>query len=206
MKIKGNNLLKLRESLGISQSEIAEKTGISRAYITMIESGVRASVSQATLNSLCRGLNTTVACLTEGKGWAYNPPSILRALQFVDTCLSKFKPSDIVIVTYYDDLATGTVQIKPPAKGFIFVASAGTISMSGSQTRLDCPGGIVAFRESMKMIESYKTRTGYVHLGKEISDALIHTDMNDLVLRAHRDIKIIWHDWDMVGEMKQVIP
>lgn len=203
MKIIGENLLMLREAQGLSQEDISDKTGISRVFICQLETGTRKGVSRKVQDSLWKGMNTTVAWLTEGKGWAYNPPTILRALQFVDVCLCKFKPSDIVIVTYYDDLSTGNVQIKPAAKGFIFIGSAGTISMSGSQTRLDCPSGIVAFRESMKMIESDKIRTGYVHLGREFSDALIHTDMKELVSRAHRDIKIIWHDCDMVGEMKQ---
>lgn len=54
-----NNLRRIRESRGLSQTELAYKTGVTPRYIAFIETGDR-TPSLKTASKLAKVLNTTV--------------------------------------------------------------------------------------------------------------------------------------------------
>lgn len=49
-----------REKAGLSQDELAKKSGVSRATISALENGTVHSTSTKTLNKLAQALGTTV--------------------------------------------------------------------------------------------------------------------------------------------------
>lgn len=49
-----------REKVGLSQDELAKKSGVSRATISALENGTVRSTSTKTLNKLAQALGTTV--------------------------------------------------------------------------------------------------------------------------------------------------
>ena len=174
MEIIGKNLVMLREALGLTQAEVAEKMGVSREYVSKIEGRERTNISRPVLESICRWLNTTEEWLTEGLGWVYEPPSIYEAMYFVDGCL-KLKPEAVAIVTYANSHRT--------TRGFIFTTHTGTLSMSGGQTQSDCPKGNITFREALRMIEKSKIPAGHVLLYEKESVNVL-SDMEMLIKNA----------------------
>lgn len=56
----GNKLKIVRESIGMTQEELAKKSGISRTTISMIENSDEKTTSTKTLLALAKALNTTV--------------------------------------------------------------------------------------------------------------------------------------------------
>lgn len=61
----GMRIRKLRNGLGISQEEFAERCGFDRTYISMIERGKR-NMSFSNLSKIASGLDVSVSQLTEG--------------------------------------------------------------------------------------------------------------------------------------------
>lgn len=79
----GRQVLRLRKGLGFTQDELAEKAGISRNYVSLIERGEASNLSVNVLNSLATALGTTPAQLTGQSGWSdVNIPPALRELAF----------------------------------------------------------------------------------------------------------------------------
>lgn len=58
----------MRKKSGLSQEELATRVGISRTFLTLIESGLR-SPSMKTLNDLMMELTGVVGKRTARKGW-----------------------------------------------------------------------------------------------------------------------------------------
>lgn len=63
----GETIRALRESSGMTQKQLAEKTGISRGAVMQFELGYKLP-SLPTLNMLAIALGTTPAALLEGSG------------------------------------------------------------------------------------------------------------------------------------------
>ena len=63
LKTLGNSIRKIREKRGFSQSQLAERAGLSQAAIAWIEHGKRAS-SLDVLNALGEALDVPAECLT----------------------------------------------------------------------------------------------------------------------------------------------
>lgn len=61
----GIKVRKLREAMGLSQEDFANRCGFDRTYISMIERGKR-NISLLNLIRVANGLNTSVSTLTEG--------------------------------------------------------------------------------------------------------------------------------------------
>lgn len=61
----GTAIRKQRESLGISQEELAHRAGLHRTYISLIERGLR-SASIGTILRLAKALGTTGSDLLRG--------------------------------------------------------------------------------------------------------------------------------------------
>jgi transcriptional regulator with XRE-family HTH domain len=59
----GYKIKELREKLNMTQEELAEKSGISRATISMLENDVTKEVMTSTLRALADALETTVTDL-----------------------------------------------------------------------------------------------------------------------------------------------
>ncbi|TMR80757.1 XRE family transcriptional regulator [Streptococcus pseudopneumoniae] len=53
----GKKIKKLREKQGLSQDELAEKSGVSRMTITYLETGATKDVKLGTLNKIAVGLD-----------------------------------------------------------------------------------------------------------------------------------------------------
>ena len=53
----------LREMQGLSQSEVARRSGVARSHIVLIEQGVRANPTLNVLRKLARGLGVSLAVL-----------------------------------------------------------------------------------------------------------------------------------------------
>lgn len=60
------NVKMRREELGIYQSELAERTSLSKQYISLIEQGVKKTPSLTTLKKLAKVFNCTLDDLVEG--------------------------------------------------------------------------------------------------------------------------------------------
>jgi putative transcriptional regulator len=58
-------LKKLREGKGMTQAQLAEKAGITREYITMLESGAKANPSLDVAVRLAKALGVSIANLVE---------------------------------------------------------------------------------------------------------------------------------------------
>ena len=56
----GRVIKKLREEKGLSQKALAERVGVTDAYITMLETGVRKNPSLAVLQRLAKALGVPV--------------------------------------------------------------------------------------------------------------------------------------------------
>ena len=56
----GKRVKQCRERLGISQEELAEKSGVSRGTISALENGVDRTTTSKTLVKLAQALNTSV--------------------------------------------------------------------------------------------------------------------------------------------------
>lgn len=56
---------KLREEQGLTQAALGKKAGVTEAYVSMIESGVRKNPSLPTLKKLARALGVPVGSLLE---------------------------------------------------------------------------------------------------------------------------------------------
>lgn len=56
----GRVIKKLREEKGLSQKALAERVGVTDAYITMLETGVRKNPSLAVLQRLAKALAVPV--------------------------------------------------------------------------------------------------------------------------------------------------
>lgn len=59
----GYRVKELRESLHLTQEELAAKSGVSRITIALIESGTTKNASSKTLLKLAKALETTIDCL-----------------------------------------------------------------------------------------------------------------------------------------------
>lgn len=59
----GYNLRKIRESKGMTQGELAEKSGISRITICRIENGIQKDLMVGNLNKLATALGCNVSDL-----------------------------------------------------------------------------------------------------------------------------------------------
>lgn len=68
----GDAIYLLRKQAGMSQRELAQRSGVERSYISMIESGQRDSPSRTILTSLAEALGLTVRELYQRAGldWA----------------------------------------------------------------------------------------------------------------------------------------
>lgn len=71
----GQNIRKARQSLNISQEELAFRCELHRTYLSDIERGVR-NVSFSSLLALARGLGSTVSELTQNIGLRRPPPGL----------------------------------------------------------------------------------------------------------------------------------
>ncbi len=56
---------RLREAKGLTQAELAEKAEISREYVALMESGVRANPTMDVLKRLAKALGVTVGELLD---------------------------------------------------------------------------------------------------------------------------------------------
>ena len=56
----GYRLKEIREEKGVTQEELAEKSGVSRGTISAIENGTSRATTTKTLVALARALETTV--------------------------------------------------------------------------------------------------------------------------------------------------
>lgn len=75
----GRQVLMRRKELDLTQGELAEKAGISRNYVSLIERGEARNVSVNVLHELATVLGTTPAELSGQSGWADTPiPPSLR--------------------------------------------------------------------------------------------------------------------------------
>lgn len=56
----GNRIKEKREELGMSQSELAEKSGVSRVTISGLENGIERNTTSQTLLRIAGALNSTI--------------------------------------------------------------------------------------------------------------------------------------------------
>lgn len=192
MNIIGNNLLILREALDLTQTEVSDRINISQDYISKIELGARISVGQNIIRSLSMRLGTTEEWLTKNTGWSYDPETTYKAIQFVERQINRFRPNEIIIVSYSFSLSP-TADDFVKANGFIFIRPNGSIiSMAGSQTLTGYSGrGPMAYRDTLIMIKNAHIKTGHSKLNKKESEYLIHADMFTIAKRSKYDKKII---------------
>ena len=174
-EVLSKSLIMLRQALGLTQYEAADKVGVSRQYIAKLEVTTGTSVSRPYFESFCRALSTTEEWLTAGLGWVYNPRSIIGALRFVEGCL-KMNPESVVMVTYENGGRTH--------RGIVFNCPSGTVSMSGSQTHPADSGGMVTYQEILRMIEECKLPIGHIGLTEKETKNLSKADIESLSKRA----------------------
>lgn len=62
-----DRILSLRESLGINQEEFAKRIGVSRNFISLVETGKR-NLSDRTVSDICREFNVNEIWLRTGEG------------------------------------------------------------------------------------------------------------------------------------------
>lgn len=58
--ILGNKLREYRESIGMTQVELAEKSKVSRVTISQLEQGIERNTTTKTLSRIAKALDTTV--------------------------------------------------------------------------------------------------------------------------------------------------
>ena len=56
----GYKIKDFREALGMTQEELAKKSGVSRGTISALENGTERTTTTKTLSNIARALNTTV--------------------------------------------------------------------------------------------------------------------------------------------------
>lgn len=56
----GNKIKEKREEMGMSQSELAQKSGVSRVTISGLENGLERNTTSQTLLRIAGALNTTI--------------------------------------------------------------------------------------------------------------------------------------------------
>ncbi len=64
-KSVGQMLKEIREAKEMTQAQLAEKAGVTREYVTMLESGVKANPSLDVLKRLAKALRVKVGKLLE---------------------------------------------------------------------------------------------------------------------------------------------
>ena len=62
MQSIGDQIRSLREVLGMTQEQLAERSGLSQSMIADIENGRRANLTTPTINKLAEGLNCKYEC------------------------------------------------------------------------------------------------------------------------------------------------
>src|SRR5688572_9478124 len=72
----GSQVLARRQERGLSQTELAEQTGISRNYVSLIERGEATNISMKVINLLADALETTSSELTGATKRVIIPPSL----------------------------------------------------------------------------------------------------------------------------------
>lgn len=72
MKDISKKIKKLREQAGMNSKELAEKSGLSPAYISKLEKGDYETISLKTSKQLSKGLGLTLKQLLEGLGLLKN--------------------------------------------------------------------------------------------------------------------------------------
>lgn len=72
----GRQVQERRKEKGLSQSELGDKVGISRNYISMIERGEAENISMKVLNQLALSLGVSVGELTGESSMVMIPPSL----------------------------------------------------------------------------------------------------------------------------------
>ena len=64
----GYKIKDFREALGMTQEELAQKSGVSRGTISALENGTERTTTTKTLFNIARALNTTVDRLFFAQG------------------------------------------------------------------------------------------------------------------------------------------
>lgn len=62
-----DRIISLRESLGVNQEEFAKRIGVSRNFISLVETGKR-NLSDRTISDICREFNVNETWLRTGEG------------------------------------------------------------------------------------------------------------------------------------------
>lgn len=81
----GRQVLRRRKESGLTQGELAQRAGISRNYVSLIERGEASNVSVNVLHDLATALETSPAELSGLSGWTDTliPPALREfALQY----------------------------------------------------------------------------------------------------------------------------
>jgi len=74
----GERIIKLRKTLGLTQTEFAQELGITQQFVSQIEKGVR-EASEQLLKHLCDRYNTTMLWLVKGEGEMFlSPEEIIK--------------------------------------------------------------------------------------------------------------------------------
>lgn len=81
-----NRFKELRKAIGFTQEELAEKIGLSRSYINLIEMGKKIP-AERTIKDICRTFNINEKWLFEGEGEMFLPELDEEAV-FVSQLLS----------------------------------------------------------------------------------------------------------------------
>ena len=104
----GTAIRKLRVDLGLTQSELSQKMGLTQAAVVMIEQGKR-GVSMETIDSLGRALNVPAECLSV---LAFRPMSNSKELADFGQSLKKL----ILAVVDARNSMTKQTAIASPAR------------------------------------------------------------------------------------------
>ena len=68
-----DNLKRARKALGLTQTELAEKSGVSRGHLSQIEAGRKPNVGPIVLTKLAKALNVEIEYLMD-----YEDPVVAR--------------------------------------------------------------------------------------------------------------------------------
>ena len=75
----GRSLRHSRAALGLTQSSLARRAGVSQAYVSQVEAGTRARISASILRRLADAVGVTVTDLLEREVPAMQPEERLEA-------------------------------------------------------------------------------------------------------------------------------